>query len=281
MSTVTNGYATRASNGSDKTSPIYTNEFYRTRQAQTWKAASRIVPKVCEMIQPTSVVDVGCGTGEFLAMFQEHGVDDILGIDGAYVQRNLLVIPQESFRPFDLHQPIMLDRTYDLVVCLEVAEHLSPRSAGDFIASLTRMGSIVLFSAAIPYQGGNGHLNEQWPEYWADLFKQCGFVPVDAFRRRIWHDREIPYWYRQNMLFFCTEEFLAGNEKLVQAYKATNSDALSMVHPEPYLICNTKYLRILQRLLPYTIPLWSIKQKILKMKKRHQVTTRMQPSDRK
>ena len=74
--------------------------------------------------------------------------------------------------PFDLNQPFTLDRTSDLVVCLEVAEHVPPLSAGDFIASLTRLASIILFSAAIPYQGGDGHLNEQWPEYWADPLQQ-------------------------------------------------------------------------------------------------------------
>jgi SAM-dependent methyltransferase len=258
----TTGVGTQSCVINAKTSHIYTNKFFGTRQTQTWKAASRIVPKVLEMIQPTSVIDIGCGTGEFLTAFREHGIEDIQGIDGAYLQRSQLVIPQESFMPFDLNQPLTLDRTYDLVVCLEVAEHLPPQSAGDFIASLTRLASIILFSAAIPYQGGNGHLNEQWPEYWADLFKQHGFVPVDALRRSIWYDREIPYWYRQNMLFFCMEESLAGNEKLVQAYKATDPDALSTVHPEIYLECNTKYLRILRHMLPYLEPLWIIKEKI-------------------
>jgi SAM-dependent methyltransferase len=234
---------------STATSFIYTNQFFRMRQMQTWKAASRIVPKVLELIQPTSVIDVGCGTGEFLAAFCEHSIEDILGIDGPYVQQNLLVIPQENFKPFDLSQPFTLARAYDLTVCLEVAEHLSPQSAASFIASLTRLAPVILFSAAIPYQRGDGHLNEQWPEYWAALFKQHNFFPVDALRRSIWNDREIPFWYRQNILFFCTEEAIAGNEKLVQAYKATNPDALSMVHPEMYLACNTKSLRMLRNIL--------------------------------
>src|SRR6266568_3172894 len=246
-----------------KTASTYTNKFFGERQARTSKAASRIVPKVLEVIQPCSVIDVGCGTGEFLAMFREHGIEDILGIDGAYVQKNLLAFPQENFIPFDLNRSFTLDRTYDLVICLEVAEHLRRQSARDFIASLTSLAPIILFSAAIPYQGGTHHLNEQWPEYWADLFKQHGFVPVDALRRSIWHDREIPFCYRQNMLFFCTEEMLAGNEKLSLAYKATNADALSIVHPEMHLVCNTIALRILRRILtPVLTPLWIINEKV-------------------
>src|SRR5437016_4313861 len=141
MSSVTkinaSGTDTQYSDISVKTTPIYTNKFFRMLQPSAWKGASRIVPKVLEMIQPTSVIDVGCGIGGFLAMFLEHGVENILGIDGAYVQRNLLAIPEENFMPFDLNRPFTVDRTYDLVVCLEVAEHLRPQSAGDFIASLT------------------------------------------------------------------------------------------------------------------------------------------------
>lgn len=264
-----------------RTEPIYTNKFFKTLQGLVRKGASHIVPKVLDLIRPASVIDVGCGTGEFLAAFREHGIEDILGIDGAYLQRDLLAIPQENFKPFNLNEPFALDRTYDLVVCLEVAEHLLPQSAGNFVASLTRLGSIILFSAAIPYQGGNGHLNEQWPEYWADLFKQHGFVPVDALRRGIWHDREIPFWYRQNMLFFCTEEALSSNEKLFEAYKATNPDGLSVVHPEIYLECNSKYLRILRHILPYLGPLWLMKQKILKVGKRSQEEPDMPNAGRK
>lgn len=256
------GTGRRAGDISANTSPIYTNKFFGRRQVQAWNAASRIVPNVLEIIQPTSVIDIGCATGEFLAVFREHGIEDILGIDGAYVPRSQLVIPQENFIPLDLNRPFTLDRTYDLVVCLETAEHLSPQSADDFIASLTLLASIILFSAAIPYQRGHGHLNEQWPEYWADLFKQHGFVPVDTLRRNIWHDREIPYWYRQNMLFFCADEALAGNEKLTQAYQVTNPDALSIVHPEMYLECNTKDLRILRHILNYAALPWTLKEKI-------------------
>ncbi len=241
------------------TSPIYTRDFFKGRQARTALAAARIIPHVLDLIQPTSVIDIGCGTGEFLASFSQHGVDDIQGIDGSYVERDLLVIPRECFTPFDLSQPFMLDRRYDLALCLEVAEHLLPQSAADFIASLTRLAPVILFSAALPYQGGNGHLNEQWPDYWADLFKQHGYLPVDAVRRRIWNDREIPFWYRQNTLIFCTAAALDTNAALALAYQATNQESLSLVHPEWYLECNTKYLRILRGLLTHVAFLWRMK----------------------
>lgn len=240
-------------------SPIYTHEFFKGRQARTALAASHIIPHVLELMQPISVIDVGCGTGEFLAAFRQHGIADILGIDGLYVERDLLAIPRECFAPFDLSQPFTIDRDYDLAVCLEVAEHLLPQSAADFIAALTRLAPVILFSAAIPYQGGNGHLNEQWPGYWADLFKRHGYLPVDALRHRLWHDRDIPFWYRQNILIFCTSQALAANEKLAHAYQATDPGALALVHPEWYLECNTKYLRLLRKFLTHIEFLWHVK----------------------
>ncbi len=262
--TIAAGTGSQSGNIGTNTSSTYTNKWFEKRQAQAWEAALRIVPYILEVIQPGSVVDVGCATGEFLAAFGKYGIEDIQGIDGAYVQRDLLVIPRENFKPFDLNRPFTLDRTYDLAICLEVAEHLLPQSAADFIASLTRLASIILFSAAIPYQGGDRHLNEQWPEYWADLFKQHGFVPVDALRRSIWLNSEIPIPYRQNMLIFCKEEALAGNDKLTQAYQLTNHNALSAVHPEMYLarihVFNTIYSRILRYIFTHIIPLGRIKR---------------------
>jgi SAM-dependent methyltransferase len=250
-----------------ETSSAYTNTFFARRKSETWEAALRIVPHVLEYTQPGSVVDVGCATGEFLAAFGDNGIEDIYGIDGAYVQKNLLVIPQEKFRPLDLNRPFTLDRTFDLAVCLEVAEHLRPQSAAHFIASLSKLAPVILFSAAIPYQGGTSHLNEQWPEYWAELFQQHGFVPVDALREHIWLDRGISIVYRQNMLFFCKEEVFALNEKLRLAFRQTNPFDLSRVHPEMFLARMSEFDAIYARIPRYfftrILPLGRIKRGIL------------------
>jgi SAM-dependent methyltransferase len=240
-------------------STVYTRHFFANRQNRTRRTAEPIVSAVLDIVQPESVIDVGCGTGEFLAVFREYGIGETRGIDGAYVDRTLLVIPQEDFLPLDLNQPFSLDQSYDLAICLEVAEHLAPASAADFVASLTRLAPVILFSAAIPYQGGNGHLNEQWPEYWAALFKQQGYVPVDALRRKLWNNDQVDFWYKQNMLFFCQEQALLANDKLAEAFRTTYPEALSMVHPLWYLECNTKYLRILRRFLVHLTPLWRLR----------------------
>ena len=208
--------------------------FERTRPVSRFSAGV-IVPMVIELVRPTSIVDVGCGTGEFLSLFQDRGVQEILGIDGMYVERSQLAIPQENFRAVDLGTPFTLDRTYDLAVCLEVAEHLEPTAASNFIASLTRLAPIILFSAAIPLQDGYHHVNEQWPDYWAQLFREQGFLPVDAIRKRIWHNRRVEDYYRQNILLFCSEQAINSSEILQQEFRATNSDMLSLVHPDLFL----------------------------------------------
>lgn len=195
-----------------------------------------VAPIVLELVRPASVVDIGCGLGEWLAAFQEYGVDDILGIDGDYIDRRMLYIPQENFKTFDLNKPFMLSRTFDLAICLEVAEHIEPENATGFIGSLTRLAPVVLFSAAIPLQGGTHHVNEQWPDYWVQKFRAWGFVPVDAIRKRIWSNPDIRIFYRQNAMFFCTEQVLANNSSLAKEFRETNQDMLSIVHPEQYFI---------------------------------------------
>ena len=194
-----------------------------------------MVPLVLELVQARSVIDVGCGTGEWLSVFRENGVEDIWGIDGPYVDQNQLEIPAGRFIPADLEQPFRMERRFDLVVSLEVAEHLSKRSAETFVGSLIELGSVILFSAAIPSQGGENHLNEQWPEYWTELFNSKGFVVVDALRRRVWNNEKVQWWYAQNTLIFVAQEQLRNYPLLSREYEVYDASALPIVHPKLFL----------------------------------------------
>jgi len=89
-----------------------------------------------------------------LEVFRNHHIDDILGVDGEWVPAKLLQIPRACFLAHDLMKPIEINRRFDLAVSLEVAEHLDRDSARRFIQTLVKLSSVVLFSAAIPYQGG-------------------------------------------------------------------------------------------------------------------------------
>jgi len=131
-------------------------------------SAEAIVPHVIRLTQPGSVVDVGCGTGTWLSVFKRHGIEEICGIDGDYVERTNLEIPSKCFIAADLKQSVSMSQKFDLVVSIEVAEHIPPQNANVYIESLVGLGPVILFSAAIPFQGGIEHVNEQWPDYWID-----------------------------------------------------------------------------------------------------------------
>ncbi|MBA3472701.1 MAG: methyltransferase domain-containing protein [Rubrobacter sp.] len=213
----------------------YTEDYYAARKELIRSSARVVVPLVLDLVQPRSVIDVGCGTGDWLSTFREHGVEDIWGIDGPYVSKKILEIPEERFIPFDLEQPFHLDRRFDLVVSLEVAEHLPRECAETFVNSLTSLGSVVLFSAAIPHQGGKNHINEQWPEYWAKHFHDKDFVVIDCLRRKIWCNEKVQRWYAQNTLLFATREYLEDQPLLNQEYELRGTSQLATVHPSTYM----------------------------------------------
>jgi len=180
----------------------YIRDFYLRQAAGSRLSATRLLPVVLGMLRPRSIVDVGCGVGTWLAVAMEEGILDIVGVDGSHVERDLLQIPASRFVACDLTTDIDLNRTFDLVISLEVAEHLPEQSADAFVSSLVRHGPAVLFSAAIPCGSGTGHVNEQWPAYWAGKFSERGYVAIDCLRPLIWNDPEIEWWYRQNTLLY-------------------------------------------------------------------------------
>jgi SAM-dependent methyltransferase len=213
----------------------YTPQFFDSFTDASQRSAGEIVPIILELVGPRRVVDVGCGVGTWLAVFSACGVEAIQGIDGAYVDEKALLIPRERFIAHDLRQPLHLNEQFDLVVSLEVAEHLPPECAEAFVDSLVRLGPVVMFSAAIPYQGGNNHLNEQWQDYWAGLFQQRDYLPIDCIRRRVWQNSRVDYWYAQNTLVYARRDYLTQHPTLRREFENTNPLQLSVVHPRLYL----------------------------------------------
>ena len=213
----------------------YLPSYYDRLNAKTWTAAQAVVPLVLEATGARRVVDVGCGSGVWLSVFKENGVREILGIDGAYIDKKILHISGDEFRAADLQQPIREERQFDLAVCLEVAEHIPAQFAATLVNSLTGLAPVVLFSASIPFQGGEGHCNEQWQPYWIKLFQERGYVAIDYIRRKIWDRNDIHYWYAQNVFLYVGGNCLEDYPVLKNEYEAGFSGPVSLVHPVKYL----------------------------------------------
>ncbi|MFZ0058879.1 MAG: methyltransferase domain-containing protein [Acidimicrobiales bacterium] len=180
----------------------YDSAFYAAQSAGSRRSAAVVVRLVNNLLRPKSVLDVGCGLGTWLAEWIACGTTDVLGLDGGYVQATQLQIPRDAFRPLDLTRSFSLGRRFDLVESLEVAEHLDESCADSFVESLSAHADNVLFSAAIPRQGGYRHVNEQWPSYWIPKFSRLGLRVFDIVRPAIWDCSAVDYWYRQNILLF-------------------------------------------------------------------------------
>jgi hypothetical protein len=200
--------------------------YRHTTNVHNLKAAEEMVPIMMKLFSPASVVDVGCGLGSWLKVFQDAGIDDITGYDGGYVDIKKLYIDPSRFVPVDLELPIPVSRRADLALCLEVAEHLKITAAETLVNSLVGLSDTIIFSAAIPGQGGQNHINEQWPDWWAELFAKKGYYFYDVFRQRFWNNPNIEWWYRQNMYLVTTPEKAAA----ITAVKA----AEIYIHPELY-----------------------------------------------
>jgi SAM-dependent methyltransferase len=188
-------------------------------------AAQLIVPLLVGIAEPRSVLDVGCGLGSWLAEFADRGIE-IAGVDG-FDPGPRLEIPRDRFRVVDLASAPSFPCA-DLVLCLEVAEHLPESSAAGLVDALTHAAPVVVFSAAVPGQRGIGHVNEQWPSYWRALFEVRGFRQLDLIRPAIWDDDRIPFWYRQNMFVYTSAPELGA----LSGDAAGCAMPQDVVHPE-------------------------------------------------
>jgi Methyltransferase domain len=197
----------------------YTRHFFALRSDGARRSAMVILPIVFKRAVIKSIVDFGCGTGTWLRCAADIGLSDIQGLDGEWVSTGDLCIAPHQFRRTDLTKPVTLDRKYDLAICLEVAEHLPASSASTLVESITQASDLILFSAAIPNQGGTHHINEQWQDYWVALFGQRGFAASDIVRPEIWGRSDVEWWYQQNTLLFAK-----GGQHLNRSW--------NMVHPQ-------------------------------------------------
>lgn len=195
--------------------------------------SQELILRALQAWQPfDSVVDFGTGRGSWLKAAIEMGAADVRGYDIPEIDVAQRQFPAERFFPADLGQPIDIERRFDLAISTEVAEHLPKEHAAIFVANIAQASDLVLFSAAIPYQGGAGHQNENWVEYWVRLFRPHGLAAFDVLRMRFWNEAAIRSYYRQNLLVFARGE---AADRLAAAGLQPDPLPPSLIHPEQYL----------------------------------------------
>ncbi len=216
----------------------YNDDFQEEHLAGSLASAAAVLPILFEYFRPKSVIDIGCGLGAWLKVAGDLGVADILGFDGDSFDLVKLLIDPGNFKAVDLAERFAVNRRFDLAISLESAEHLPYSRSGSFVADLAKLSDVVLFSAAAPYQGGTNHINEQWLEFWAILFRRFDYVACDALRDRIWTHPDVEFWYKQNMLIFCKTDLAPS---LFPPEAIAGKRALSFAHPESSIVNAARY----------------------------------------
>lgn len=210
---------------------IYDETFYQLVSDLNYPSAKAVAPLVCSLINPKSVIDFGCAVGSWLRAFDECSpLERMLGLDGDWLKGRRLLIPEENVEYVDFTEPYELPEggRFDLAVCLEVAEHMDEASGERLLDNLVKASDVVLFSAAIPLQGGTGHINEQWQSYWVKRFELRHYICLDALRPVFWDHPDVGI-YRQNMFLFVNKEAAGAYPKL-QKYIGADR-IIDIVHP--------------------------------------------------
>ncbi|UXU87857.1 class I SAM-dependent methyltransferase [Burkholderia sp. S-53] len=226
----------------------YDETFYRYQREGSVRSARGVLPGINALLRPASILDVGCGAGAWLSVHRELDVQDVTGIDGDYVDRSVLLFDPARFVPADISKPFDLRRSFDLVQCLEVGEHVPKASSEALVDNLVRHGKRVLFSAAVPGQGGENHVNEQGYGFWRDLFARRGYLLFDFVRPLIGADTRIEPWYRYNLLFFVAAEEAERLPDAIRRHLVDSRSGVPDVSPPGY-----KARKLLLRWLPVRI----------------------------
>jgi len=245
-------------------SHTYDRRFFEYINAGSRRSAQAVLPFLASQFDINSVADFGAGQGAWLAEWQACGVTDVVGIDGTYIDDTRLLIPRDRFVAHDLGSPIALGRRFDLVQSVEVAEHLPASAAETFIANLVSHSDRILFSAAVPGQGGEHHVNEQPYEYWRQLFAAHGYVLLDAIRPLIAGERQVEPWYRYNTFLYIHHALVPALAEPLKVSLVTSDRVVPDVSPWVY--------RLRKRVIAW-LPVWA-STRIAVVKKHLQIARR-------
>lgn len=217
---------------------LYSDNFYKYREEWTRPSAHEVLSFFFQYYKPQSICDVGCGNGVWLSEAKKLlNKIKLRGYDGDYVNKEYLLIDNKEFYSADLSKTIPDIKKYELVMSLEVAEHLPSKRAESFVDDLVCLGDVILFSAAVPHQIGKGHINEQPLSYWVSKFEKRGYIFLDIIRPNIWNNKNVRAHYKQNIVVFVRRGTIYEDKiKNIEV-----KPVIDMIHPEVFHIVYETY----------------------------------------
>ena len=218
----------------ETSSYVYDETFFRYIQDGSTRSAEVIVPLVIDHLPASSVLDVGCGRGAWLAEYRRAGIPKYVGVDGDYVTESSLLVPPSTFVPRDIVHDFDLGERFDLVQCLEVGEHIPTNASRALVQNLVRHGNVVLFSAAVPGQGGENHINEQPYEFWRMLFAEHQYAPYDFLRPMLRGNSTVEPWYRNNIILYVADKAQTSLSPSIAATKIADDKPIRDVSSVTY-----------------------------------------------
>ena len=142
-----------------------------------------------------SILELGSGGGWFTEEFLKRGIK-IQAIEGSTVGVKKSIergIPAERIIHHDLRLPLKLDsrfdRSFDMVVCTEVAEHIEQPFSSQLISNIVNYSKLVWFSFESPRTNSDtyDHCNEQPEKFWKNLFQFFDYemikLPTEVIKR--------------------------------------------------------------------------------------------------
>lgn len=207
---------------------MYDKGYYEKHQDGSYQSASRILRFLNTLIRFETVIDFGCGMGTWGVAAKELGARRYIGIDQHEYDISYMQIDPSEYWEKNLQLPIHVEHFYDLAICVEVAEHIPEDYANTLIDNICLGSETILFSAALPYQGGTGHVNEQPCSYWVNKFLIKGYKPIDCIRPIFWNDAQVEVWYRNNCMLYVTEK---ASER-IKVHLPAISFPSDIVHPQ-------------------------------------------------
>lgn len=184
---------------------LYKDRYFKRRVNRYDEKEKKIAEILYKIYKPSSVLDVGCGIGSYLCKFKEIGCN-VVGID-KYMNKAIKYVDEsikEYMNHMDCGKMFSLDTKFDLVMCIEVAEHILPQNSETLINNLSKHAkNRVLLSVAEPGQRGTGHINCQPKRFWLDLCNKNGLFlekkETEEFCNYLYKKSPIP---KNNVLIF-------------------------------------------------------------------------------